>query len=55
MERRGTERFPLNLPMTVRWTTRSGIGEAQTESQDVSSGGIYFFLPKRHTSCLHNT
>jgi PilZ domain len=46
-ERRATERFPLNLPMTVRWTTRSGIAEAQTESQDVSSRGIYFFLPKQ--------
>jgi hypothetical protein len=43
MERR-TRRFPLHLPMTVRWTTRSGISEAETESQDVSSGGIYFFL-----------
>lgn len=33
--------------MTVRWTTRSGVVEAQTQSHDVSSGGIYFFLPKR--------
>jgi hypothetical protein len=47
MKDRAAERFPLNLPMTVRWTTRSGIAEAQTESQDVSSGGIYFFLPKQ--------
>jgi hypothetical protein len=47
MERRVTERFPLNLPMTVRWTTPSGIAEAQTESQDVSSGGIYFCLPEQ--------
>lgn len=30
--------------MTVRWTTQSGISEAQTESCDVSSGGIYFVL-----------
>ena len=43
MERR-TRRFPLHLPMTVRWTTQSGVSEAETESQDVSSGGIYFFL-----------
>jgi PilZ domain len=43
MERR-TKRFPLRLPMTVRWTTQSGISEAESESQDVSSGGIYFFL-----------
>ena len=47
MERRVTERFPLNLPMTVRWTTPSGIAEAPTESQDVSSGGIYFCLPEQ--------
>jgi hypothetical protein len=47
MERRATERFPLNLSMTVRWTSRSGIAEAQTWSQDVSSGGVYFFLPKQ--------
>ena len=30
--------------MTVRWTIQSRILEAETESQDVSSGGIYFFL-----------
>jgi PilZ domain len=47
IERRKTERFPLNLPMTLRWTTQSGIGEAQTESQDVSSRGIYFFLSEQ--------
>jgi hypothetical protein len=47
MDRRATERFPLNLPMTVRWTTPSGIAEAQTKSEDVSSGGIYFCLSKR--------
>jgi PilZ domain len=47
MERRATERFPLNLPLTVRWTTQSGIAEVHTESQDVSSGGIYFLLSKQ--------
>jgi len=46
MERRA-RRFPLHLSATVRWTTGSGIAEAQTHSQDVSSRGIYFFLPKR--------
>jgi hypothetical protein len=45
MERRA-KRFPLRLPATVRWMTRSGEAEAETESQDVSSRGIYFFLPK---------
>ena len=47
MERRATERFPLNLPMTVRWMTPSGMAEAQTKSEDVSSRGIYFCLSKR--------
>ena len=47
MKRRAAERFPLKLQMRVRWTTRSGIAEAQTESQDVSSRGIYFLLPKQ--------
>lgn len=46
MERRA-RRFPLHLSATVRWTTGSGIAEAKTHSQDVSSRGIYFFLPKR--------
>jgi hypothetical protein len=45
-ERRATARFLLNLPMTVRWTTGSGIAEAETESRDISSRGLYFFLPK---------
>lgn len=31
----------------VRWTSGSAIGEANTESQDVSSRGIYFSLPKQ--------
>jgi len=47
LERRVTIRFPLKLPMTVRWTTPTGIAEVQTESQDVSSGGVYFCLPKQ--------
>jgi hypothetical protein len=47
VERRATERFRLKLPITIRWTNRSGITEAQAESQDVSSRGIYFFLVKQ--------
>lgn len=46
MERRA-KRFPLRLPTTVRWMTESGTAEAETESQDVSARGIYFFLPKQ--------
>jgi hypothetical protein len=45
-ERRTAQRFQIKLPITVRWTTGNSIGEATTESKDVSSRGVYFFLPK---------
>ena len=45
-ERRTAQRFRIKLPMTVRWTSGAAIGEATTESKDVSSRGVYFFLPK---------
>lgn len=32
--------------MVVRWTSGSAVGEASTESRDVSSRGVYFFLPQ---------
>jgi hypothetical protein len=46
-ERRMARRFQIRLPMTVRWTSGSAVGEAQTESRDVSSRGVYFVLPKQ--------
>jgi hypothetical protein len=45
-ERRLNQRFKIKLPMTVRWTSGSNVGEAKTESTDVSSRGVYFQLPK---------
>jgi len=45
-ERRTTQRFQMRLPLTVRWTTGSAVGETSTESRDVSSRGVYFFLSK---------
>jgi hypothetical protein len=45
-ERRTARRFQIKLPMTVRWTIGIAVGEAETESRDVSSRGVYFFLPK---------
>jgi len=45
MERRATRRLQLKLPMTVRWTNQSGSREAQAESEDITSRGVYFFLP----------
>src|SRR6266436_3747574 len=45
-ERRTTQRFSMRLPLTVRWTTGAAVGETSTESRDVSSRGVYFFLSK---------
>jgi hypothetical protein len=45
-ERRLNQRFKIRLPMTVRWTNGSAVGEAKTESSNVSSRGVYFVLPK---------
>jgi len=46
IERRSAQRFQINLPLTVRWTSASAVGEAATLSKNVSSRGVYFFLPK---------
>lgn len=46
-ERRTAQRFRIKLPLTVRWTNGPAVGEAKTESKDVSSRGVYFFLPKQ--------
>jgi hypothetical protein len=45
-ERRTTQRLSMRLPLTVRWTTGAAVGETSTESRDVSSRGVYFFLSK---------
>ncbi len=45
-ERRSTRRFMMRLPLTVRWTDERVVGEASTESREVSSRGLYFYLPK---------
>ena len=46
IDRRTTQRFTMRLPITVRWTSGAAIGETSTESRDVSSRGVYFYLPK---------
>src|SRR5436853_6341458 len=46
-ERRAKKRFRVKLPLTVRWTNGSLFAEAQTECQDISTGGVYFFLSKQ--------
>ena len=45
-ERRRAERFNFEVPLTVRWTEGSEQRKAHTVSKDVSSGGVYFFLPE---------
>jgi PilZ domain len=44
-ERRSTGRFKMKLPLTVRWTSGSAVGEASTTSHEVSSRGLSFPLP----------
>jgi len=44
-ERRASRRFLMRLPLTVRWADESVVGEAATESREVSSRGLYFHLP----------
>jgi hypothetical protein len=46
-ERRESRRFLMRLPLTVRWTDENIVGEADTESREVSSRGVYFHLPTR--------
>lgn len=46
VERRASRRFRMKLPLVVRWTNGSVLGEAATESKEVSSRGLSFFLPK---------
>lgn len=44
VERRGATRFDLQLPVVVRWRDGAEFREALTQSEDVSSRGIYFVL-----------
>jgi hypothetical protein len=45
-DRRRSERFNFEVPLTVQWTNGSEQRKAHTVTQDVSSGGLYFFLPE---------
>lgn len=46
-ERRASRRFLIRIPLTVRWANENVIGEAATESREVSSRGVYFNLPNQ--------
>jgi PilZ domain len=45
-DRRRSERFNFGVPLTVQWTNGSELRQAHAVTQDVSSGGLYFFLPE---------
>ena|ERR1700694_2789030 len=45
-ERRRSARFNFGVPLTVRWGNGSEQRKAHAVTQDVSSGGVYFFLPE---------
>ena len=46
-DRRNVQRFQLKLPLTVRYGQESGADDkVSTATRDVSSRGVYFFLPK---------
>jgi PilZ domain len=45
-ERRRSQRFNFGVPLTVQWSNGSERRSAHTITQDVSSGGVFFFLPE---------
>jgi len=51
-ERRSRKRYPLKLPLSVRASGVSAVGELFTECRDVSSHGVYFFLQQPLNSGL---
>jgi hypothetical protein len=44
-DRRNVQRFQLKLPLIVRYGQETG-DKVSTATRDVSSRGVYFFLPK---------
>ena len=51
-ERRSRKRYPLKLLLSVRPSGISALGETLTESRDVSSHGVYFFMQQPLNSGL---
>ena len=45
-ERRRAERFNFGMPLIVHWKNGSEQRTAHTITEDVSSRGVYFFLPE---------
>ncbi len=46
-ERRQNQRFPLELPMEVNWRGEEGEKNSETKALDISSSGVYFYLPEK--------
>ena len=49
-ERRRAERFSFEIPLTVQWMNGTEQRRAHSVTQDLSSGGVYFFLPDAITA-----
>jgi hypothetical protein len=45
-ERRRAERFTFGMPLIVHWKNGSEQRTAHTITEDVSSRGVYFYLPE---------
>ena len=45
-DQRKSRRFLIQLPLIVRWLDENLVGEAEAQTQDVSSGGLRFDLSK---------
>ena len=45
-EKRRNQRFPLELPLEVNWPDGEGSKAAETKLRDISSSGVYFYLPQ---------
>ena len=45
-DRRSSRRFPLKLPLTIRWNDEGVVRNASTESLNLSICGLYFYLLK---------
>jgi len=43
-ERRRAQRFPLHLPLTLKWQEERGEVPEPATSQDISASGVYFLV-----------
>jgi hypothetical protein len=43
-DRREANRFPIRLPLTIRWSGRNHFSEVATVSSNVSARSVYFLM-----------